>query len=244
MTDVTPVEAPPPSNSFSRIIGIFFSPNQTFQDIARKPDWLVPALLIVLVSVVVVVIMVPRIDFDATYREAFEAQGMSAQQQDQALRIASAFGRASMYVSPLFAIGWMAVLALIYCLGVRMLGGAATFMQTFSVVLYSGMPRVLKALITIPVLLSKHGLRLQEIETVLRSNLGFLANPKTQPMLFAVLAGLDVFTIWGLILTVIGLAAVSKLSKAKTAAIVIVVACLGLLLRIGGAAMQTLRAHK
>jgi hypothetical protein len=248
MTDVTPaVEIPPqdrPSNPFSRMVGVLMSPNQTYAEIVRKPDWVVPALVLLVVSIVVVILMVPRIDFESTYRDAFASQGMGEQQQQQALKFAMAFGKATMYASPILSIGWLAVAAALYFLGVRMFGGQGTYLQAFSVTLYGWMPRVLKALITIPVFLSKHSIRMQEINTVVRSNLGFLVDVKEHPMLFTLASSLDAFTIWSLVVTAIGLAAMSKLSKAKTLAVVFVLWGIGILLAVGGAALGSLRAHR
>jgi hypothetical protein len=248
MTDISPAADAPssekPSSSFSRLVGVLFSPTQTFTDIARKPDWIVPALAIIVVSFASILLAVPRLDFEGTYREAFEARHMTPQQIDQAMRFTVAFAKGGMYVSPFLLLGFVAVAALIYFLGVRMFGGAATYMQVFSVVLYSYVPRLIRALINIPVVLSRHGIKLQEVETVLRSNLGFLVDYKTKPVLFAFLAGIDVFNIWSLVLVVIGLSIAAKLSKAKTAVIVIVVWLLGTLVRVGGAAMGAMRAAR
>jgi hypothetical protein len=247
MSDYTPaVESPIPekrSNPFSRMIGVLTSPSETFADIARTPDWLVPAVVLVVVTFIAILVTVPRVDFEGTYREAFEAQHMPAQQMEQALKWGMAFGRATMYVSPLFVLGGLAVAAAIYFLGIRLMNGAGTYAQAFSVVLYASMPRVLKAIITIPVTLTKHGIRLQEVESVLRSNPGFLVDMKAQPVLHALLSTLDVFAIWSLVLLVIGFAAMSKLSRAKVAVVVIVVWCLTVLLRVGGAAVGALRAR-
>lgn len=241
MTDVSPaVEAPPqekPSNPFSRIIGVLFSPGQTFADIARKPDWVVPALVIVVVVMMAAIATVPRIDFEGTYREAFEAKGLSGPRMEQSLRFAVAFAKGTQYLGPFLLLGVLAVVALIYFLGVKMLGGAATYQQVFSVVLYGFMPQVLRALIKIPIVLSKHGLKMQESEAVVRSSLAFLTSYKTNPALFAFFSRLDVFAIWSMILAVIGLAAASRLSKGKTAAVVIAAWILMTLLIVGGAAM-------
>ena len=35
-------EAPEKVNSFGRIVGVIFSPKETFESIARRPTWLVP----------------------------------------------------------------------------------------------------------------------------------------------------------------------------------------------------------
>ena len=51
---MTPDVAPPletepkPMNELSRIVGIFFEPDKTFADIAERPRWLVPMVLVIL----------------------------------------------------------------------------------------------------------------------------------------------------------------------------------------------------
>src|SRR6266487_1056820 len=105
MTDVSPaVEAPrpaQPSNPFSRIIGVLLSPIRTFESIARKPDWVVPAILIIVVFLVAAIVTVPRVDFETMSRQAMEAQGRSGPQVEQALRFTVAIGKGIQYTVPL-----------------------------------------------------------------------------------------------------------------------------------------------
>jgi hypothetical protein len=246
MTDVTPaVEAPSsekPSSPFSRMVGVLFSPTQTFADIARKPDWVVPAIVIILVALAAAIVTVPRIDFESQFREAFEAKGMSGPQVEQATKFTVAITKGTQYLSPLLIIGFLAVVALLYWVGTKMVGGAATYQQVFSVALYAWMPLVIKLLARIPIVLTKHNISPQEVETVVRSSPAFLTSFKANPMLWALFQRLDLFLIWSLILAVIGLAAAARLSKAKTAAVVFVVWCLGTLFAVGGGAMAKMRA--
>ncbi len=242
MTDVTPaVEAPPqdkPSSPFSRIVGVLFSPSRTFADIARKPDWVVPAIVILVIIFAATLVTIPHIDFEGTYREAFEKKGnMPPAQMEQAIRFATAFGRATQYVGPFLLLGVLAVLALIYWLGVRLLGGTSTYHQVFSVVLYGWMPQAIRALIKIPIVMTKQTIKLQESEAVVRSSLNFLANYRDNPVLFAFLSRLDLFALWSLILFVIGLAAASRLSKAKAATVVIAAWILMTLVIVGATAL-------
>jgi len=245
MTDVSPAVAVPsqekPSNSFSRMIGVLFSPNDTFREIARKPDFVIPAIVIIVAVLAAMLATMPHIDFDGTYREAFEAKGVSGPQMEQAMKFAIAFAKAAMYFAPFLAIGGLAVAALIYFLGAKLFGGAATYPQVFSVVLYGFMPNVIKLLIKIPIVLTKQNIKIQESETVVRSSLAFLTSYKDHPVLFALLNRLDAFSIWSLILIAIGLAAASRLSKAKAATVVIVAWALMTLFSVGGAAMGAIK---
>jgi len=241
MTDVSPaVEAPSPdkpSNPFSRLIGVLFSPSRTFAEIARKPDLVVPAIVIIVVFVIAAIVTVPRLDFEGVTREAIEAKNMSGPQAEQAVRFGVAIGKGIQYSLPLLLIGILAVAALLYWLGVKLLGGEATYQQVFSVVLYGFTPVVIRQLVKIPIVLSKHDINPREAETMVRSSFAFLTSFKANPLLFAFLTRLDLFGIWSLILIVIGLAAASRLSKAKTAGIVIVLWTVGTLVTLGFAAL-------
>lgn len=246
MTDVSPAaEAPPnakPSSPFSRIIGVLFSPGQTFADIARKPDWVVPALVIIVVALAAAIVTVPRIDFESQFRESFEAKGVSGPQGEQAMKFAVAISKGTQYLSPFLIIGFIAVAALLYWVGTKMMGGVASYAQVFSVVLYSWMPLVIRFLIRIPIVLTKQSIAMQEVETVVKSSPAFLTSFKDNPVLWSLYLRFDLFLIWALILTVIGLAAASRLSKAKTAVVVFVVWCIGTLFAVGGGAMAKMRA--
>lgn len=247
MTDVNSAAvAPPqekPSNPFSRMVGVLFSPGQTFADIARKPDWVIPALVIIVVFLAAAVVTVPRIDFETVMRKAMEAKGQTGAQAEQGMRFGLAIARGFQYTLSFLLIGILAVAALIYWLGVRLLGGEATYQQVFSVELYGFMPVVIRQLVKIPIVLSKHNIDPREAETIVRSGPAFLVSFKDHPMLFALFSRLDLFAIWSLILVVIGLAAASRLSKAKTAGVVIAAWCVMTLIVLGFAAMGAARGQ-
>jgi hypothetical protein len=49
--------APAPINHFARLIGVFFSPKPTFQDIAARPSWLVPVIIMAILGAGVAFVM-------------------------------------------------------------------------------------------------------------------------------------------------------------------------------------------
>jgi len=247
MTDVNSVAAAPPqekpSNSFSRIVGVLFSPGQTFADIARKPDWVIPALVIIAVFLIAAIVTTPRIDFEGMMRQAMEAKGQTGAAAEQGLRFGVAMAKGIQYTIPFLLIGFIAVGALIYWLGVRLAGGDATYQQVFSVVIYAFIPLAIRQLVKIPVVLSKHNINPREVETLVRSGPAFLVSYKDHPILWALLTRLDLFAIWSVILVIIGLAAASRLSKAKSAGVVIVVWSIMTLITLGFAAMGAARGQ-
>src|SRR5208282_6363573 len=52
-TPVPVVEPQAAISPFGRIIGVLFSPKPTFEDIARKPSWLLPVVLMAIFGAVV-----------------------------------------------------------------------------------------------------------------------------------------------------------------------------------------------
>src|SRR3954449_6321168 len=92
--------AEPKPNSFQRIIGVLFSPDATFASIARRPDWVVPLVLLLIVSLCVGVILAPRVDFGSATREAMEQnKNVSQEQVDRAVKMTSSIGKVTMYIS-------------------------------------------------------------------------------------------------------------------------------------------------
>jgi len=82
--------APETTNPFGRLAGVLFSPDETFASIARRPDWLVPLLLFLVLSAVSGYVFAHHVDFVSAARAQLEARGgMSADQMDRALRIQS-----------------------------------------------------------------------------------------------------------------------------------------------------------
>jgi hypothetical protein len=243
----TPVpDAEPKPNSFQRIIGVLFSPDSTFASIARRPDWVVPLALLLIVSLAAGVIMAPRVDFASATREAMEQnKNMSQEQIDRAARMTASIAKVTTYLSPVLSLIGLLIISGILLLAFRLFGGEGDFKQAFSVTCYSSIPTIIKSVVTLIIIVVRGGIiPVQTLATLVRSNLGFLADMKTNPMAFALLSSIDIFSIWFLALLIIGFAYVSRLSKTKSAVIIISLWIVVLLLKLIGPAMQSLRASK
>ena len=116
---------------------------------------------------------------------------------------------------------WHLIVALVLFGAFRLLGGEATFKQAFSATLYR-----MDAAGTLrhhPDHRS-HGAGTIDpttMATVVKSNPAFLVDMKEQPVLFALLSAIDVFTIWTIVLLSFGFSASSRFSLAKSASIVV-----------------------
>lgn len=212
----------PPQNSFRRIAGVLFAPAETFRPIAQRPDVIRPLLVLLVISIVVSVILVPRLDIESTMRQQMEQGGrkMAEADMERAMRFGAAFGRVMGYLAPLWSAITYVVVAGVLLLAFRLLGGDGRFKQAFSVTLYSFMPMAIASIVLMIVAASRESIDPTAVGTLVKSNLAFLADATQQPVLFSLLASLDVFTIWTLALLTLGFAAVSNFSRLKSAAVV------------------------
>lgn len=235
--------AAPTLSPWQRLAGIFFSPVDTLRSIAARPDILVPLLVIFVVITACCALMVPRIDFATAYRETFEARGMDmpADDLEKMVNISAAIGKGTMYAAGLMTVAWYAIVAAAVLLTTRMFGGEGTYKQAFSIVLYSAFPTMLKSIVTAIVVMARSSISALELETIVRSNPGFLVSPMEQPVAFAALAALDVFAMWTLALAIIGVAFMAKKSRLFAAGVVIGLWLIGFVAKLGTAAIGAAR---
>ncbi len=234
----------PKPNPVQRIIGVIFSPDATMASIARRPDWVLPLVLLLITSLAAGFVIAQHVDFVSSTREAMEQnKNMSAEQVDKALKITAAIGKVLTYLSPVLSLIGLLVIAGILLLAFRLFGGEGDFKQAFSVTCYASVPSIIKSVITLIVMLARGGIvPVQQMATLIRTNLGFLADMKANPMAFALYSSFDIFSVWFLVLMIIGFAYVSRLSKAKSAGIIISLWFVVLLLKLIGPALQAIRA--
>jgi hypothetical protein len=73
----TPIPAPEAQaniSPFGRIVGVLFSPKSTFEDIARKPSWVAPIVILTLIGISMNVFLAKKAD----WRSFSEEQLMSS----------------------------------------------------------------------------------------------------------------------------------------------------------------------
>jgi hypothetical protein len=225
----------PKKNVFERFAGALFSPGETFEEIARRPDILAPMVVILVISILCVVAIVPRMDFTQSIQEQMAQQGREI--DEQGMKFAVAFSKSAAYVSPLIGIVLYLVVAGVLLIAFRLFGGEGDFRQALSATLYAYVPMTLKGILMTIVGLSRDSIDPTTYGTTLvRSNAAFLVDMKAHPVLFSLLASLDAFTIWSVVLFIIAFAAVAKVSRATSASIVLSLWLAWLVMKVGAAA--------
>lgn len=216
---------PPPAKSFvSRLIGVFLSPGETFEDIARKPDFIAPLVLSVVASVAVVETMLWKIGAEAIVRSQMAANpraaSMSPEQMEQAVQRGATITAIIMHISGV--IGPAIFLMIIAALGILILnvvlGGQVKFKPVFSATCYASLIRLIGAVMAVPLIFfgdQEHF----NVQNPLPTNPGFFLNAsEVAKPLYAAASSLDLMTFWFLIVLAIGLSKITG-GKVKTASV-------------------------
>lgn len=206
---------------WGRPLGVLVSPQATFLSLAARPSWLPPLLVLMVLGLVGQVLVNQRIDHEAVIREAFERQGqpVDEEQVERAAGMQRKFGPTCGAVVPL--LGLLLAAAIFWGLA-NAAGGEVDFKRSLSVTVHGLMPTAVAGLLTIPVVLGR-----QEIEPIeayiglLASHLGVFAPDDTPLWLLGLLARVDLFSIWAVVLLVIGFRRVAGLSIGASTAIVL-----------------------
>jgi hypothetical protein len=211
-------------SAFGRVIGALVSPEKTFRSIAERPTWVVPLLLLVLVTGLVGYAAGERVDFEKQIRrEMAERGGVSEDEVQQAVGFMEKFGRILFVLPAVFAPVVYLLIALIFLVALRLSGSEIGFGQSFSVMLHAMMPWVIHALLSLPLILRQETIDPQAMERggLLMSNLAALAPEDSGKVLLSLLASLDLFTVWTLILLTIGYRVVARVSTATAATVAV-----------------------
>ena len=217
---VSPVEPETPPLSFAeRFMGVFISPGETFEDVARRPGFWAPLIAVVVGSVAVVETMLWKIGAERIVRTSLEQSSrgasMSPEQIDQAATQGAKITAVIMHIAGV--LGAPIVLLIIAGVGILVVnvifGARANFKTVFSVVCYADLVSLLGALMSAALIIFGDPDHFNS-ENPVPGNIGFFLNPHdVSKPLYSLASSADIFTIWLMILLGIGL---SKATAGKT----------------------------
>lgn len=216
----TTVGAPDPAPQqkslglFARIIGVFFSPKPTFEDIAKRPSWIGLMLLMTVISIGLSFALAQRADWVQVSKDQIAKSKMASRQIDQlpedqkARAFEQAAQRSKIVREVRGFIGWpllMLFTTAIYFGAYKLIGGVRTgFGTAFAISTFAHLPIAVRELLAIPVTFLKDPAAIDP-ENFLASNPAAIMDVsgwQAVPLAF-----LDVFGIWCVILMAIGFSA-------------------------------------
>lgn len=222
-------------NEISRVANMFFSPGETFEDINRKPTWLIPLLMALVFSLAVGALFRAKVltpeAFEQMTRQRMEEimEKRGAQMSEEMMEQALKSSRITYRLWHVFTVGstllMLIVIAGVYFLVLLLLQAEAPFKKVFSVVTWSWMVYAVAsgviAAITL-LLKSPETIDPTNLESIVATNLAaFLSRRETSPAVYSLASSLDIFSIWFLILLSIGFSKISKKVSVKKAAIAV-----------------------
>lgn len=211
---------PASSNPIGLMFGALFAPTETFERLAQRPVWVLPMIIYVLLSTIGAVMVMPKLDFESAVREQLEKRGQEI--DDKQLEMIISIQKPFVYAAAVFFIPFaITVIAAVHMGGFRAFAGEGRFAQYFSVSTFAWMPLLVQSLIGQAVIMTRKSISIEQVQTAVMSNLGFLTSPIDNPARFALLSSIDLFSIWVIVLLVIGFGIVSKLPRAQSIGIVI-----------------------
>ncbi len=221
-----PVPAPEAQASigaFGRVLGVLFSPGKTFEDIVKKPSWMLPIVLTTILSIAVSFSIDQRINWRDFMSQQIEknprAAQMSAEQKQQQIEGGAKFSPAFTYgIGLLGPILGALVVSLVMWGAYSLLGGASTnFGTAFSITSHAFLTGLISSPLFILILyLKPYGTA--DLENPIAANLAAFLPDESAKWLVALCKSFDIFTFWTLVLLAIGFATVNpkKLKGSKT----------------------------
>lgn len=132
-----------------------------------------------------------------------------------------------------------AIGGLIYWLGGKAFGGNGNYLHGVSTWVYSSFPPTIISIIANFIILAFKSVDEIDIASsqrgLVQANLGMFLDGKSMPVLATLISFFDVFAIWGWVLASIGLQKTNKISSGSAWAITIILALIGITLRVIGA---------
>lgn len=232
----------PRTGVVARIVGTFVSPGETFASVrasSSRAEWVIPWVIAAVIATALAQWITPisvraglekqreRIEQNSDLtKEQKEAQIESI---EKAMSKGAAVARIStMLVVPLTSLAVLAILSLIY-LGIAnfLFGGTGTYLKVMTAAAYGELIGALKGLVVTPLAVAKNSIHVSMGPALL------FPPDMEHTWAYRLAAGVDIFTIWYLVVASIGVGVVSGIAPKKVGAVLFP---LWLVLVVGGGA--------
>jgi hypothetical protein len=230
MSEAVPQAASAPLSEGQRIVDTFVAPSKTFTDLLRSAAWWGPLIILIVVSIFFSFTVQTKVGWDRVAENNIHQNPKQEErfaqtppdQQATAKAIAAKVTAIIAYCFPVLILIFTVVTVLLVWATVNFgFAGTAKFGQVFAVYMYAGLVFSIKYLLAIIALFAGVAPDSFLLNNPVGTNIGYYLGTDAPHVLVAYLTHLDVFEIWSVILSVIGVAIVAKVSRGKAAAAVV-----------------------
>lgn len=195
-----------------RMLRVFYAPGEAFEALSRghsKADWLVPAVLVALVTIVTTHQVMPIAMKAGTAAMEEQLGEIPAEQREMMEKMQGVSQTAGLISAPIMTFVALFISSALLLLLARMLGGETTYGQMLPVFAYGSLIGVIKSLVITPLMVSKQTVMVQ-------TGLGLLMSDELLYTFFGrFVSMLELFTVWQAAVTAIGLSIVTGVSMGK-----------------------------
>jgi hypothetical protein len=224
-----PAPGPAPLSEGARIVDTFIAPSKTFTDLRRNASWWAPWLLISVAALAFFFVVGQKIGFrkvaenqiQASPKQAARMEQLPADQRDRSLDAQAKGTQYFTYGYPAVILIFNLVIGAVLYATFRFVAGAdVQFKAAFAILMYAGLPGVLKLVLTIITISAGASPDTFSLDNPIATNPGYFISAIDSPGLHRLASSLDIFLIWTLALTAIGFTCVSKVKRGTAFAIV------------------------
>lgn len=220
----------PGLNQLERVIDTYVAPEKTFLDIRRNASWWLPFLLGVCISLLFTFSVDRQIGFDKVAeaninRSASAQERMSSvpeAQREQTMHTIAATTRVFSYAYPIISLIFNLIIAAILMVSFNFgLGAKEHYKQYLAVWFYASLPFAIKYILAAITIFAGASSDNFDIQNPVGTNIGWYLSSDTPLWLRTMLTSVDIFTIWTVVLLIIGCATVARVKRSSAAAVVV-----------------------
>jgi hypothetical protein len=226
LAETAPIAAP--LTEVQRVIDTFVAPTKTFTDLRRKATFWGPLIILILVGLVFAFSVQQKVGWERVFENNLQLNPTKAEKLESAPNAESVkaiSAKVTAVVSYVYFIPiliFTAIYALLLWATVNFgFGGTSKYGQIFAVSMYANLVMSIKFLLGVIAIFAGLAPDSFLINNPVGSNLGYFLSTDTSLWIRTVCMHLDIFEIWSLVLSVLGVAIVAKVSRGKAAAVVV-----------------------
>jgi hypothetical protein len=233
-------------SELERVVDTFVAPTKTFQDILRSTSWWLPFVLLVASTIGTAFMVDRKVGFDQAYQNQVHASqklqdrmaSLTPEQQAQGIKMGAMITKYFSYAAFVLVMIFLAFYSLILWATFNVgLGAKTTYPQVFAVSMYSGLPYLVTAVLTMITLCFSSTAEGYDYKYPIGTSPAYFLTD-VAPWLRALLGSLDVVKLWCVVLQVIGMAVIAKKTIAQSAVVVGLYWFLGVLIAVVGGAFS------
>ena len=222
-------------NPFTDVFKFLFEPAEVFERVRARANFFAPFLTIIAVQCILFFVNLSYLQVAIQAQMAAQAAGQSRPMPGTGVLVAFGLIGLIVVLGLIFLVGGL----LLWVLGSVLGGGEAKFSTMLSVALYSAAPSGILLSVVGTLVLHLQGPSGLTSPQDLQPALGLdLLAPSTKGFMGAVLKGINPFSIWGMVLTAIGVTTTLRVSKGTGYAIAVTAFVIGLLIAGGFGALS------